>query len=758
MKILLFNVPIAFNSWQNTEVPMGVAYIASVLRKNGHQVMIKDFEVERFIKKVIFDLVDEFRPDLAGISFRTPSFSSAKAVCSILKEKQSSLSVVLGGPHVTAFPRETLQNIGADMVVRGEGEFAMLEIIDALSGRMPLEQVEGLTYKIGGNIYHNEDRQLLSEDIINKLPWPARELLPMERYNIDVVLSSRGCPFACIYCDKVISSRKIKLRSPEDVVAEILFIKERYKKPAFYFIDEHFLANKQRAERILDLLLKAREQTGVELKWICQSRVDAIDENILKRAKEAGCYEIHYGLETGDETELTFINKRTTLKQAEEAVHIAKKCGIRIRGNFMIGFPISTHQTIRNSIRFAKKLPIDRYRFFIVSPLPNTKMWDYILEHNQLAEDFDWNHDHFLYPNLKITGLSKEDIAEYVGVAYLHTLKRDFIKEILSPVAFLKLLKIIYLIFKTKKIRGDKFSVYFSKTTNLLLEIWLLIKDYSFLRKMKFINRVINIEKTLAVKKPLERKLILSETISKDNEDQYSSYFKYVNKYSSTGKRLLDLGCGLGIVPYYFSLRGFSAYGIDISLKFMSYSKDSLDHNLKYICGSVFTLPFRDKTFDIVGSFDVIEHMPNVPEFLREGVRVLKDNGIYIIISPCILTPFTPLKAVLSSKESHSIYTNKWDAFLRIFINFYLVIKKKISKRTTFYYRKPILNELAWRRETDAVYQTSPIDLRRFLEESGLKILHYQNDGPNFLHRIVGKVFPDFASTIYIVAQKDGKN
>ena len=497
MKILLFNVPITFNSWQSTEAPMGVAYIASLLRKSGHQVRIKDFEVERFSKRVIFDLVDEFRPNLAGVSFRTPSFNSAKIVCSILKERMRSLPIVLGGPHATAFPKETLKATGADMVVRGEGEFATLEIIDALGGKLNLEQVKGLTYKIGETIYHNQERQLLSEEMIAKLPWPARELLPMERYNINVVLSSRGCPFACIYCDKVISSRKIKFRSPEDVAAEIIFIKEKYKKSAFYFIDEHFLVNKQRAEHILDLLLKARKDTGTEFRWACQSRVDAVDERILRKAKEAGCYEIHYGLETGDETELAFINKKTTLKQAEEAVRIAKRCGIFVRANFMIGFPISTHQSIRNSIRFAKKIPIDRYRFFIVSPLPNTKMWDYVLEHDQLAEDFDWNRDHFLSPALKIEGLSKEDILEYVGAAYLHTLKRHSINEILSPEIFFKFSKIIYLVFKTKKIRGNKFSIYFPKTTNLLLEIWLLIKGYPLLRKLRFIRKIIAVEKSL---------------------------------------------------------------------------------------------------------------------------------------------------------------------------------------------------------------------------------------------------------------------
>ena len=121
MKVLLFNAPIYFNSWQNTEAPLGVAYIAALLKRNGHEVRIKDFDAERFSKSAVFDLVDEFRPDLAGISFRTPSFASAKTICSILKERQASLPVVLGGPHATAFPRETLCSFEADMVVRGEG-------------------------------------------------------------------------------------------------------------------------------------------------------------------------------------------------------------------------------------------------------------------------------------------------------------------------------------------------------------------------------------------------------------------------------------------------------------------------------------------------------------------------------------------------------------------------------------------------------------------------------------------------------------
>lgn len=770
MKILLFNIPIQFNSWQNTEPPMSVSYLASMLKKNGHDVRIKDLEVERYSEQITLDLAKEFTPDLAGLSFKTPSFNSAKEVCAVLKRYNKGLPVVLGGPHATAFPEDAINMTGADMAVKGDGEFALLEIATAIEGQAAFSGIKGLSFKKDGRVYHNQEREIFKD--IDLLPWPSRELLPMDSYNIDVILSSRGCPFACAYCDKVISSRAVKYRSATDVVQEIIYTKEKYKKPAFYFIDEHFLSNKARAEEILDLLLKEKKDRGMHLKWVCQSRVDAIDEKILRKVREAGCYEIHYGLETGDETELKFINKRTTLDQARRAVETAKRCGLKTRGNFMIGFPISTKATMSNTIKFAASLPVDRYRFFIVSPLPNTKMWDYIVENKQLVDDFDWANDHFLSPVLKIPGLTKEDIVEYIGVAYLHTLRKGAFKEVFSLTALPRAIKIAYLIVKTRKLRGDKFSVYFPRLTNLVLEIWLLAGHLSFSKKIRFIKKIMLIEKGLNKKMVSTAPAALSNDMEKfyqssnayyselqtvANRDHYSPYFKYVQKHAKSGARLLDLGCGLGVIPYFFSSDGFDAYGVDISLKFLGYSKKMQNSRLHYLNAKVFNLPFKDSSFDVVGNYDVIEHIPDVEAFLKEGIRVLKKGGVFVTICPSVVTPFTPLKAFFTMKENHSVYTNRWVALKSIFVNLFLVFKKKASPRADFFYRKPVLDEAAWRRETDAVYQSSPIDLKRFFEQNGMTILDYQKDGPTFLHRVVGTLLPDFASTIYIVARKDNE-
>ncbi|MDO8748040.1 MAG: cobalamin-dependent protein [Candidatus Omnitrophota bacterium] len=769
MKVLLFNIPMCFNSWQNTEPPMSVSYLASILKQKGHSVKIKDFEVEKFTEQILLKVVEDFDPEMAGLSFRTPSFNSAKTICSILKQARKDLPVVLGGPHATAFAEDALKLSGADIAVRGEGEFALLEIAEAIEKGSSLKGIEGISFKLDGAINHNPERKPFKD--IDAFPWPARELLPMDLYNIDVILSSRGCPFACIYCDKVISSRAVKYRLAEDVVNEIIYTLEKYGKPAFYFIDEHFLSNKDRANRMLDLLIKAGKDKGIQLKWVCQSRVDAIDEKILRKAKDAGCYEIHYGLETGDQTELAFINKRTTLEQARRAVEIAKECGLLVRGNFMIGFPISTKETISNTIRFAKSLPIDRYRFFIVSPLPNTKMWDYIITNNQLYDDFDWEKDHFLSPALNIPGFTKQDIVEYIGAAYLHTLRKDALREIFSLTFIPRIIKVAYLIIKTKKMRGNKLSAYFPKLTNLLLEIWLLIENRSLVKKLKFLRKISVIEKGLNKKMDDNSQVALAEEMKNfyknsnvyrselqtvANREHYEAYFKYVKKFAKDGSRMLDLGCGLGVVPYYFSLDGYDAYGVDVSLKFMSYSSHLRNQRLHYLSTSVFSLPFKDETFDVVGNYDVIEHIPDIEGFLMEGMRVLKKSGILVIICPSVVTPFTPLKAFFSFKKNHSIYTNKCVAFISIFINLCLVIKKKLSKKIIFNYRKPILDEMAWKRETDAVYCASPIDLKRFLESRKMTIVNYQNDGPSFLHKLVGRLLPDFASTVYLVAKKNG--
>jgi len=314
----------------------------------------------------------------------------------------------------------------------------------------------------------------------------------MDKYVVNSIITSRGCPFECIYCDKAISSRKIKFRSAENTFAEIEYVEKNYKKDFIYFIDDHFMLNKKRIYKIFEMIANSNLSN---FQWVCQSRVDAIEIDLLNKAKQMGCKEIMFGIETGDEKELVFINKKTTLKQAHKAVALTHQAGINIRGNFMIGFPISTHESVMNTIRFADSLPIDIFRFFIVSPLPNTKLWEYLLKDNKENLNFSWHNVHFYSPVIKSGELSREDIRVYIGVAYLYILKSRVGKEIFSLAALGNMFRILKSMLRRRRIRGNNVSLYFPFTETLLLEFWMLIKDQPVLDRFRYIRQVMLKEK-----------------------------------------------------------------------------------------------------------------------------------------------------------------------------------------------------------------------------------------------------------------------
>jgi len=269
-------------------------------------------------------------------------------------------------------------------------------------------------------------------------------------------------------------------------------VERRHKKGKIYFVDDYFSLNKERLLKIFKLISKDKT---LNLEWSCQARVDGVDRDILKLAKKTGCNMIIYGIETGDEEELKYINKKTTLEQTEKAVLLTKESGIKTRANFMIGFPNSTHKTIKNSLKFAKKLNADIYRFFIVSPLPNTVLWDRVLKKNPELSKIGWDKFDFYSPCYDTLELKKEEISDYVGAAYLYMLKGLLIKEFtigLLPNVF----KLGRLIIKTKRLRGN-ISKSFPVFVNLFLELWFIVKGMGLKERLVYLKKIFILERKI---------------------------------------------------------------------------------------------------------------------------------------------------------------------------------------------------------------------------------------------------------------------
>lgn len=456
-------MPIKFNKKENLEPPLGISYIGAVLREAGHEVFLKDFEVEFFSKDAICKFIKEKDIEIAGVSFRTASYGSAKIFIKTLRDFKKDLIIMVGGHHATAFSKATISDMSCDIVVRGEGEYVVAEIADAIINKRPFENIKGITYLKDGKILFNEDRAQIID--LDSIPFPARDMLPYQCYTLATIITSRGCSFGCIYCDKGISTKKVQYRSPDNILKEIACITKVFKKHRLYIVDDNFFLKKERTNAILDGIISS----GLDIKWVCQARVDGVDKDMLSKAKKSGCEQIIFGLETGDEKELFYIKKQTTLSQARRAIRLTKLAGIKARANFMLGFPISTHETIKNTIRFAKEIEPDIVKFFVVTPLPNTELWNNIYRSKDVTASIDWSNFDFYNPNFETEGLKRRDITLYIIAGYWHVLKKKFLFE--STIFLIPNLGRLFLkSMRTGKLRGS-ISQYFPASVSLIQDV-----------------------------------------------------------------------------------------------------------------------------------------------------------------------------------------------------------------------------------------------------------------------------------------------
>lgn len=472
------NCPIRFNSWQNLEMPLGVAYLAAVLERDGFNVTIRDFEVESYSPSDFRDFFKTLDPDILGISFRSSSVGPARVVSHLCRELKPGLKIVLGGHHATAFPEESLLDFEADAVVRGEGEAILPKLVHSWAAGKPPAEIAGVTWREGSRLISSPPAPPVSD--LDGIPFPAWHLLPIRKYSIGSVLTSRGCPFGCIYCDKGVSTRQVRFRSPENVFREICAFENSYGKGRIYFVDDHLFLNRRNFLRLCDLLVS---RDASKLRWTCQSRVDAVDLEVLEKARVAGCERIIFGVETGDPTELAYIGKETSLERAEQAISLARKVGIPTRANFMLGFPISTHSMVRRTIRFAERLGADLNNFFLVSPLPKTTLWERALACDPHLSNPDWSRFDLFSPAFPTVGISKPQLVDYIAAAYLvgsaGGIRKEFVQELLP-----RLRSLVSGVIGSKRLRGNLAKA-FPALANLLIHEW---KIFSHLPREKWLS------------------------------------------------------------------------------------------------------------------------------------------------------------------------------------------------------------------------------------------------------------------------------
>ena len=404
MRILLINPPYfrcgGLKGVGGAMIPLNLCYLAAYGRQEhpDAQFNILDAEANDLCLEEVLSKTNKFKPDLIGITTTTSVFNSIIGLCKLLKESLPNIPIVLGGPHVSALPESSLSETGADFVVIGEGEITFAELIAALkSNRKDFASIDGLAFlDQNHNVWRTQPRQLIED--LDVLPFPARDLVdnklysppPTKRVSLGIntmISTSRGCPFNCGFCSfQVVWGRKTRVRSSQSVVSEIRECIQKINVTSINFADEYFTAQKKRVLGICNLL----RQEGLIVPWVCSSRAAGLDRETLASMKSAGCHEISFGVESGNLEILKLMDKKLDLAEAERVIRLTQSLGITTHASYVLGYPGETVETIKDTIRFAKRLNTDVAAFFIASPLPGSRLYQEALEKGFVRPDSTW--------------------------------------------------------------------------------------------------------------------------------------------------------------------------------------------------------------------------------------------------------------------------------------------------------------------------------------------------------------------------------
>jgi len=360
---------------------IGLAYIAAYVSARGYSVEVLDALAEDLSLEDFRLAVQARSPRCVGFSAMTYQIKSAARAAEIVKQIDPSIRTLVGGSHASALPERTLREFPCfDVCVAGEGEATAAELLNAFRNpSKDLPVIQGAYTRENGEVRKAPARPVFPN--IDALPFPAFSLFPLDRYfpfysrrykKELPISSSRGCPYRCSFCHTAIG-RKIRLRSSENLVAEIRRNREELDVEQMIFTDENFTVNRKRAMAFCEQIVA--EGLHRNINYICQSRV-AVDRELLAAMRKANFTHVTFGIESGNQEILDRAHKGIRLEQSEEAIRLAHEMGIITDGNFILGLPYDTRETIQETIRFACGLPLDYASFFLLVPYPGTEVME----------------------------------------------------------------------------------------------------------------------------------------------------------------------------------------------------------------------------------------------------------------------------------------------------------------------------------------------------------------------------------------------
>lgn len=399
--------------------------IAAMAEQRGHKIELFDLSYMQYDYRVVRDTIFSVKPDVVGITATTPLMNQVRDISVLVKSISKEILVIAGGSHVSALPAESLLESMLDVVVVGEGDVTFAEIMD---GRKP-EEIRGIHYRRDDRTVATPPRPFVEN--LDDLPIPAWHLYNSEnyRYKISRLLArrrplamaefSRGCVYQCDFCaSKNTMALGYRKKSPERCAEEVRVMR-RFGYREFALADDIFTSDNAWAKRVSEAIIR----TGEDMLWTCTNgiRVESADDELFKTMRQAGCYRVSFGFETGNEAVLKAFGKggRATIEKGREAVALARGAGIDTNGFFMLGLSPDTEATMRDTIEFARSLPLDMMKFGVAIAFPGTKMFKEYRQ-KRLIRSYDWD-DYFIYttqPLFAHPNLSYETVQEYMKRAY----------------------------------------------------------------------------------------------------------------------------------------------------------------------------------------------------------------------------------------------------------------------------------------------------------------------------------------------------
>ena len=384
-----------FENVASIQQPLGLAYLAAALEKNEHEVTVIDAGVLNYTYEQIASEIRLHGPDIIGITCVTPSYTKTLNLATRLK-KEFDLPILIGGPHVTSVTEETMRSDCFDIAVVGEGDFTVVHLADTLQDGGDLSRVEGIAYRHEGELIRTAPRPYIEN--LDALPFPARHLLPqLSEYkptpsaykNLPqaTMITSRGCPYRCAFCDRSVFGNRYRSRTARNVVDEMELLITKYGAKEIRFWDDTFNVDQYRVIAICEEILRRK----LDVTWTCLGRINHMNETILEAMAKAGCWQVDYGIESGNQEILNGITKGQTLDMVRKVVKMTNEVGIGVRGFFMLGLPEETEATMNDTIGFAKSLNLTSAVFHITTPFPGTELFKIASDSGELRSDASYD-------------------------------------------------------------------------------------------------------------------------------------------------------------------------------------------------------------------------------------------------------------------------------------------------------------------------------------------------------------------------------